>query len=74
MISGAFFDTENTPRFMRDIAEALPLSHLIDGFRGAMVTGDPLSDVGSGLWIVALWTIAGVVLAVRGFRWESRRG
>ncbi|MEI2701794.1 MAG: ABC transporter permease [Baekduia sp.] len=73
-ISGAFFDTSNTPQFLRDIAQALPLAHIIDGFRGAMVSGKDLWDLGSGLWIVALWTVAGVVLAVRGFRWESRAG
>jgi ABC-2 type transport system permease protein len=72
-ISGVFFDAENTPAFLRDIAEALPLTHLIDGLSGAMVDGTPLADHLSDLAVLALWGAAGLVLAVRGFRWESRR-
>ena len=41
-ISGVFFDAENAPQFLRDIAEVLPLKHLIDGLSGAMVTGESL--------------------------------
>jgi ABC-2 type transport system permease protein len=73
-ISGAFFDTENTPQFLQDVAQALPLKHIVDGLTGAMVTGDHLTDHASGLAIIALWTVAGVYFAIRGFRWESRRG
>ena len=38
-ISGVFYDADNAPGFLRGIAEALPLKHLIDGLSGAMVTG-----------------------------------
>jgi ABC-2 type transport system permease protein len=69
-ISGVFYDADAAPAFLRDIAEALPLVHVIDGLSGAMVTGEV---AWSGLVVVALWTIAGGVLAVRGFTWESRR-
>ena len=72
-ISGVFYDVDNTPAFLRDIAQALPLTHIIDGLSGAMVTGRALSDNLSALLIVAVWAVAGVVLAVRGFSWESRR-
>ena len=30
-ISGVFYDVDNAPAFLRDIAQALPLTHLIDG-------------------------------------------
>ena len=40
MISGVFYDADDAPAFLRDIAEALPLKHLIDGLSGAMVEGD----------------------------------
>ncbi len=69
-ISGVFYDADAAPAFLRDIAEALPLVHVIDGLSGAMVTGD---GAWSGLIVVGLWTVAGGVLAVRGFSWESRR-
>jgi ABC-2 type transport system permease protein len=72
-ISGVFYDVKHTPAFLRDIAEALPLKHLIDGLSGAMVTGRGLSSNLTAFAVVALWAVAGVALAVRGFSWESKR-
>ena len=72
-ISGVFYDADNTPGFLRGIAEALPLKHLIDGLSGAMVTGAGVADNAEALLVLAIWTVAGVALAVRGFAWESRR-
>ena len=74
VISGVFYDAERAPAFMRDVAEVLPLTHLIDGLSAAMVTGAPLKDVVSDLAVVLVWAAIGTVLAVRGFSWEARRG
>jgi ABC-2 type transport system permease protein len=73
-ISGVFYDAEDAPSFLRDIARALPLTHVIDGLSAAMVTGASLADNAGSLGVIALWTLLGVVLAVRGFSWEARRG
>ena len=73
-ISGVFYDAEDAPSFLRDIARALPLTHVIDGLSGAMVTGASLADNAGSLGVIALWTLLGVVLAIRGFSWEARRG
>jgi ABC-2 type transport system permease protein len=72
-ISGVFYDVGNAPQFLRDIAQALPLTHVIDGLSGAMVTGRGLSDNASGLVVVGLWAALGIFFAVRGFRWEAKR-
>jgi ABC-2 type transport system permease protein len=72
-ISGVFYDVDNAPAFLRDIAQALPLTHIIDGLSGAMVKGTSLADNASGLIVIGLWTLLGVFFAVRGFSWESRR-
>src|SRR5690349_14984122 len=69
-ISGVFYDADDAPSFLRDIAEALPLVHVIDGLSGAMVTGN---SEWSGLAVVALWTALGAFLAVRGFSWDAKR-
>src|SRR3954462_3374972 len=43
-ISGVFYDADRAPTFLTDIAQALPLIHVIDGLSGAMVTGKSLAD------------------------------
>src|SRR4051794_9121196 len=72
-ISGVFYDVGTAPQFLRDIAQALPLTHIIDGLSGALVSGRGLSENWSGLVIVGLWAAVGIFFAVRGFRWEGRR-
>ena len=72
-ISGVFYDANNAPPWLLDIAEALPLKHVIDGLSGAMVTGSGLAHDASGLAVVGLWTVLGVALAIRGFSWEAKR-
>lgn len=74
LISGVFFDAHHTPGFIRGIAQALPLVHLINGLSGAMVTGKGISVNVSALGVIALWALLGVVFAVRGFSWEQHRG
>jgi ABC-2 type transport system permease protein len=70
VISGVFYDADNAPAILKDIAEVLPLKHVIDGLSGAMVTGE--HHWGS-LAVIGIWTALGLVLAIRGFSWESRR-
>jgi ABC-2 type transport system permease protein len=72
-ISGVFYDVDTAPQFLTDIARILPLTHVIDGFSAAMVTGAPLSDHAGDLAVVAAWGLFGAIFAVRGFSWESRR-
>ena len=72
-ISGVFYDDEDAPAFLRDIAQVLPLKHLIDGLSGAMVNGEGLGDHVVALLALALWAAVGILLAVRGFSWEARR-
>ncbi|HEY7960863.1 MAG TPA: ABC transporter permease [Solirubrobacteraceae bacterium] len=72
-ISGVFYDVKHVPPFLRDIAEALPLKHVIDGLSSAMVSGRGLSENLTALAVVGLWGAFGVVFAVRGFSWEQSR-
>jgi ABC-2 type transport system permease protein len=75
LISGVFFDVKHVPSFLRDIAQALPLDHLIMGLSGGLVAhhGGISSHV-SALWVLGIWTVVGTVAAVRGFSWEAHRG
>jgi ABC-2 type transport system permease protein len=73
LLAGVFYDDEEAPAFLRDIAEVMPLKHLIDGMSGAMVHGEGVGDHLVALVALALWAAVGIFLAVRGFSWEARR-
>jgi len=72
-ISGVFYDAARAPGFIKGIAQALPLKHLIDGLSGAMVKGTSISTNVTALGVIAAWAVLGIALAVRGFSWEQRR-
>jgi ABC-2 type transport system permease protein len=72
-VSGVFYDAAHAPGFIKGIADALPLKHLIDGLSGAMVKGTSLATNISALGVIAAWAVLGIALAVRGFSWEQRR-
>jgi ABC-2 type transport system permease protein len=72
-ISGVFYDVDNAPQFLRDVAEVLPLTHIIDGVSAALVTGAPLADHLGDLAVVAAWGVVGAFFAVRGFSWQAKR-
>lgn len=74
VLSGVFYDADAAPTFLRDIAQALPLTHLIDGLSAAIVTGASFADHLDDLAVLLIWGALGTVLAVRGFSWEARRG
>jgi ABC-2 type transport system permease protein len=69
-ISGVFYSTKSLPVVLKAIAVGLPLKHVIDGLHGAIVTGAGLGDHLTALGVVGGWAIAGMVLAVRFFRWD----
>jgi ABC-2 type transport system permease protein len=72
-ISGVFYDADNAPAVLYDIAEVLPLKHLIDGLSGAMVTGEGVADNLVALLVLGIWAAGATVLAIRGFSWEAHR-
>ena len=73
LIAGVFYDASEAPSIIHDIAQALPLTHLVDGLSGAMVDGQGLSEHWVSLLVLLWWAAIGAVLAVRGFSWEARR-
>jgi ABC-2 type transport system permease protein len=71
-ISGAFFSEEAFPRVLQVIGELLPLSHLIRLSRDVIAFDEPLWDHLGNVAVVAAWGLVGLVVALRGFRWEPR--
>ena len=40
LIAGVFYDANDAPNIIHDIAQALPLTHLVDGLSGAIVDNE----------------------------------
>ena len=70
-ISGTFYSSDSLPAAVEGVASALPLKHAIDGLRDAIVLGDGLGSEFGHLLALAAWAAAGIILAVRFFRWEQ---
>jgi ABC-2 type transport system permease protein len=66
-ISGVFYSAESLPAVLEVVGEALPLKHLIDCLSYAIAGGDYAVAAPA---VVAGWTLAGLVLAVRFFKWD----
>ena len=54
LIAGVFYDADEAPNIIHDIAQALPLTHLVDGLSGAIVDNQGLSHHWVALLVLAL--------------------
>jgi ABC-2 type transport system permease protein len=75
-LSGVFIPENELPNGVLSFADIFPVRHFFEAFFDAYVTGGPgASGVPWGsLALVGLWGLAGLVLAIRFFRWTPRRG
>ena len=73
-ISGVFFSVGALPGFLEAIAEVLPLTYLLDLIRAVFVENDGLESSWRAILVVAVWGVAGALLALRGFRWQPHEG
>jgi ABC-2 type transport system permease protein len=71
-ISGAFFSEDTFPDVLQKLAAILPLSHLIRLTRDVMVYDDTIWDHLGDVWVIVAWGVGGLIVAIRGFRWEPR--
>ncbi len=76
-ISGVFFVFSDLPGWMQTIGSLFPLKWLAQGMRSVFLPTSFEANEVSGSWqlpltagILALWTVVGLVLALRTFRWQ----
>lgn len=70
ILSGVFFSSENFPRAMQPVIQALPLTAVNDALRANMLRGAGLDVVGPELAIIFAWAAVCFVVALRLFRWR----
>jgi ABC-2 type transport system permease protein len=74
-LSGVFIPDDQLPSGVIHFADAFPIRHFFEAFFNAYIPTHGSSGIEWGdLAIVAAWGIAGLLLAVRFFRWTPRSG
>jgi ABC-2 type transport system permease protein len=73
-LAGAFFSPRHFPAFLRAIADVLPLTYFLRLIRNVMLHGHAIWSQGTNVAVVAAWGLAGVIVAIRYFRWEPHEG
>jgi ABC-2 type transport system permease protein len=73
-LAGSFWSTHAYPRFLEVIADVLPLTYFIRLMRDVVLRDETIWSNWSDVAVVAAWGVAGLLLALRSFRWEPREG
>lgn len=69
-LSGVFFPINDAPGWVQDVANILPVAHLVDAFTACFDPAITGSGFSSDLWSLVLWTWIGLFVAARRFRVE----
>jgi ABC-type multidrug transport system permease subunit len=70
IFSGAWFSMEGAHPLAQALAQAFPLTHLVDASRRVMLDGAGLVDVAPELGLLAGTTAVLLAIAARLFRWS----
>ncbi len=73
-ISNVFIPTANAPEWLTSVSKVFPIYHFTEAMFSSFlgIGGDNGFEWGS-LGMLALWGTAGVLIAVKTFRWEPKR-
>jgi ABC-2 type transport system permease protein len=73
-LSGVFIPEDQLPNGVITFADLFPVRHFFDAFFDAYVPAGGPAVSWDNLAVVALWGIAGLLLAIKFFRWTPRSG
>jgi ABC-2 type transport system permease protein len=73
-LSGVFIPEDQLPSGVIHFADIFPVRHFFDAFFDAYVPTGGSAVSWDNLAVVAVWGVAGLMLAVRFFRWTPRGG
>jgi ABC-2 type transport system permease protein len=69
LLSEVWFSLDGAPSWMKMMAQALPLTHMLDAARAVMLEGAGWAEVSLHLWVLALMSIVFLSIAALMFRW-----
>lgn len=72
LLSEVWFSLEGAPAWMQQLANCLPLTHMLQAARAVMLEGAQLAEVSHHLWILAAMGALILALAAFIFRWGRR--
>ncbi|MBL4583892.1 MAG: ABC transporter permease [Pseudomonadales bacterium] len=70
-LSGVWFSLEGAHPAMKQLADWLPLTHMVHAAREIMINGTPLGELTSEIWILSAMTLFFLCLASILFRWNK---
>lgn len=73
-LSGGFGPRREFPEALQTVADVLPLTYFIDAVAAVYLDAEAVWEQWPALAAVAAWGVAGLVVAVRRFRWHPREG
>jgi ABC-2 type transport system permease protein len=73
-LAGSFWSPHAYPRFLEVVAELLPLTYFIRLMKDVLLHGEQIWTDWTNVAVIAAWGLAGLLVAVRRFRWEPREG
>lgn len=73
-LSGVFIPEDQLPSGVISFADLFPVRHFFDAFFDAYVPAGGPTVSWDNLAVVALWGVAGLLLAIRFFRWTPKSG
>jgi ABC-2 type transport system permease protein len=78
-MSGVYVPFTSVPPWMRDVASFFPLKWMAQGLRSVFLPPEAVALEPAGTWehgrialVLVAWIVAGLVLCITTFRWQSR--
>src|SRR6266511_3543761 len=73
-LAGSFWSPHAYPRVLEVVAELLPLTYFIRLMKDVLLRHEQIWGDWTDVAVIAAWGLAGLVVAVRRFRWEPQQG
>lgn len=73
LLSGVWFSLEGAPKLLQQLAELLPLTHLVAGARKVITEGASLSDISYHLGMLTVMSLVFLTLGSYFFNWNTER-